>query len=96
MYYNTNKLNVLDDNKATNRTKVQQEVVRQIFLKHKKLTASECHCAFPKNVPLTSIRRAISDLKSEGILIKTDLLKEGLYGSPEHIYSLSSGQLSMF
>jgi predicted HTH transcriptional regulator len=96
MYYNTNKLNVLDDNKATNKTKVQQEVVKHIFLKHKKMTASECHSIFNKNVPITSIRRAMSDLKKEGILVKTDILKDGIYGSPEHIYSLNSGQLSMF
>lgn len=96
MYYNTNGLNAAEKKEATKRTKIQQEVVKTIFLKHKKMTASECHKIFNQNVPITSIRRAISDLKSEGILIKTDVTKDGLYGAPEHIYSLSTGQLSLF
>lgn len=96
MYNNTNRLNVSDDIAATKRTKVQQETVKTIFLKHKKMTASECHRIFNQNVPITSIRRAITDLKNEGILVKTDVLKDGIYGSPEHIYQLSTGQLSLF
>ena len=33
-----------------------------------------------KNVPITSIRRAITNLESEGLLHKTDIQKPGVYG----------------
>ena len=36
------------------------------------------------NVPLTSIRRAITNLESEGLLKKTDIQKPGVYGKMNH------------
>ena len=38
------------------------------------------------NVPLTSIRRAITNLESEGLLKKTDIQKPGAYGKMNHCW----------
>ena len=38
------------------------------------------------NVPLTSIRRAITNLGSEGLLEKTDIQKPGVYGKKNHCW----------
>ena len=38
------------------------------------------------NVPLTSIRRAITNLDSEGLLEKTDIKKPGVYGKQNYCW----------
>ena len=44
-------------------------------------------------VPLSSIRRGISNLKKQGYLKKTNETKIGIYGKPEHIYTLSQTKI---
>ena len=39
-----------------------------------------------KNVPLTSIRRAITNLETEGLIRKTDIQKPGVYGKLNHCW----------
>lgn len=66
----------------------EKEVLRFFYLKTQ-LTASECYQMYNINyVPLTSIRRAISNLKNKGKLVITNLKKVGLYGRPECVYQL--------
>jgi len=43
---------------------------------------------FGKNVPLTSIRRAMSDLTKDSQLVKTSDKIIGLFGLPEHQWQL--------
>jgi hypothetical protein len=40
------------------------------------------------NWPLTSVRRAMTDLTSERQLLKTEQMKPGYFGKPEHIWVL--------
>lgn len=40
-------------------------------------------------LPLTSVRRAISDLEEEGQLIKLPTTRRGLFGKPEHFWTLN-------
>lgn len=40
------------------------------------------------NVPITSIRRAMTDLTKAGILEKTPIMKSGPYGKPSHSWAL--------
>jgi Fe2+ or Zn2+ uptake regulation protein len=96
MYYNTNKLSGSDLIAAEKKTQKQEEIIRKLFLQRKKMTASQVHELYPNNVPLTSIRRAITNLKNEGILVKLSEKVPGMYGSPEHFYTVRSGQLSIF
>ena len=40
------------------------------------------------NMPITSVRRALTNLTKKGCLIKTGLKKEGAYGRPEYIWKI--------
>jgi hypothetical protein len=42
-----------------------------------------------QNIPLTSIRRALSNLCYDGKVCKLYKTKIGLYGKPEHYYTLT-------
>ena len=74
--------------KSRIKNKTQEEIVFEIFKRFKKLSASEVLEEFPKNVPLTSIRRAMSNLQYENKLRKLSEKREGLYGAPEHYYAV--------
>ena len=41
-----------------------------------------------QGAPITSIRRAIHTLTAAGCLVKTDQMKEGEYGTPNHTWKL--------
>jgi len=41
-------------------------------------------------VPLTSVRRAMSNLTKKGILMKTARQKDGVYGKPEYLWQLNN------
>ncbi len=43
---------------------------------------------FANQVPLTSVRRALSNLTEARQLVKTDTQKRGPYGRPEHTWRL--------
>jgi Fe2+ or Zn2+ uptake regulation protein len=43
---------------------------------------------FNRNVPITSVRRSISNLTKRGLLRKTEVLVRGAYGRPEHLWVL--------
>jgi hypothetical protein len=59
------------------------------MIEHKKLTASEAWKLFGEDrSPITSIRRAMSNLKRDKHLFKKDKTKIGIYGDPEHYYEL--------
>ena len=52
-------------------------------------TPSEiCRLVFRDKVPLTSVRRAMTDLTSARFLTKTDEQKRGPYGRPEYVWRL--------
>ena len=53
--------------------------MRMLLIKFKK---------FPNQVPITSIRRAMSNLQQEEKLVKTTDTKTGIYGAPEHYYRI--------
>ena len=67
----------------------QENEIMCIMLEHKKLTASSVWILFGSHrVPLTSVRRALSNLCYDKHLFKTDNTKIGIYGKPEHYYEL--------
>ena len=76
----------------------QETAVLNIFRTSKKgLTASEVFKIFPaKNTPITSIRRAITNLMENKYLVKTSIRREGIYGRPETEYRLYTGQMTLF
>ena len=42
-----------------------------------------------EKTPITSIRRALNTLTSEGLIIKTEIMRPGEYGMPNHTWKLA-------
>lgn len=87
-YFNTTNQDIDYVNKRKAKNKTQEVLVYDLFKSHPTLTASEVLYKFPKQVPITSIRRAISNLQQEEKLVKTTDTKTGIYGAPEHYYTI--------
>lgn len=94
MYYNTTnqKSEVLKD--YTDKSLTQNDRVLDVFMKAGEMGASPSQVLTivnrtGKNYPLTSIRRAITDLTAAGKLIKTEQTTYGLYGRPEYVWKLA-------
>lgn len=80
----------------------QEEFITSIFKANtnKPISPSQVHKVyvkdFNKNVPLTSIRRAISNLADKNVLRKTSIMVDGIFGKPEHCWVMEVGQKSLF
>ena len=90
-YYNTNQESGYTLKSSNVKANSQEESIIKIFTDNPKLSASEAWKIYDSEgvTPITSIRRAITNLCNEGLLMKTDDTKEGLYGKKEHIYKIS-------
>lgn len=78
-----NKLSPADKRLLAQREVSQVAMIEDLFNRHPfaKFTAEEVHQAISTRSPLTSIRRALSDLKKKGFLLKhTFSKKPGQYG----------------
>lgn len=102
MYYNTNGLTGEELVKAKYKVMCQTAKIYRHFARgeNRSLTPSEVHNRFPQ-FPLTSIRRAITDLTKLGVLEKTDQRREGEYGQPNYCWKLRTkpvvkNQMDMF
>ena len=91
MYYNTNNETgeTLQESRET--AKTQSGAILQYFRDNpgEELTPFEIKAKLRMRAPITSIRRAISDLTTEGMLEKTDTLKAGNYGKKCHCWKLA-------
>lgn len=90
-YHNTNNLDEQSLVKAIQNNKTQEDIVLLIFKEEKNpLSASRVWNIYDRtDTPLTSIRRAITNLMNERKLVKTDIKVMGIYGKPEYLYKLS-------
>ena len=81
------------------KAKFQGEQILRYFksLPEEEFTPCEVHENLHLRGPLTSTRRAISNLTKEGLLIKTANKNMGLYGKMNYTwkYSASNGQIKM-
>ena len=64
----------------------QEARVRSAFQQVGWMTPSECWKQFFPECPITSVRRAMTNLTEEGWLVKTDLQKAGPWGKPEYVW----------
>ncbi len=89
-YFNTNNETGERLKKSESKAEKQSEAILKIFHRCKRLTASECWKIydFNRKTPITSVRRAITNLCADNQLEKTDEMKLGLYGKNEHVYKL--------
>jgi len=99
-YHNTTNQNKEFVDKQIAICETQEETILNIFKNEKKLSPSQAWEIYKrttgKNTPITSIRRAISNLSNDECLHKTQLTILGIYGKPEHIYTIQHIQTELF
>ena len=101
-FYNTNNETGSTLEKSEAKAVKQEDAILDIYIKVKKLSASEVWNRYGKEqfIPITSIRRGITNLCNSGHLQKTDDTVTGIYGKQEHIYryavATESKQLELF
>jgi hypothetical protein len=90
IYYNTNGEDGEELMSSRERCAKQEGVVLSLYRRFRFLSPSECHREhhnmFGEAPPLTSIRRAITNLAHYGLLEKTSMRRTGIYGKKEYIW----------
>jgi len=94
-FWNTIGLKGKSLSKAIETCETQEAVIMELFVSKGKngLTPVETHNLFEKHVsecPLTSIRRALTNLTNKGLLVKTDAKRMGKYGMENYVWRLRS------
>jgi len=90
-YHNTSNLSgpILDQYET--KAKSQEQVILDWFrIYEQPASPSQCQALFHPPPPLTSIRRAFTNLTTRGELVKTDKQVRGPFGRPETQWSLPS------
>ena len=89
-YYNT--IHLPKDLLITELKKVKKQELKVLAVFKvtlmKELTPSEVYKALQEVYPITSIRRAITDLTGKGLLKKTSKQRAGLYGTPNYTWCI--------
>jgi len=102
MYYNTNRESGETLAKSQATTVSQEEKIYEYFQTRTRLGLAEnvaphdlIVSLFPDNTPITSIRRAITNLEKAGKLAKTDFMVMGIYGKMVHTWRIKEQQLEL-
>ena len=91
-YYNTNRLSGKALRKALEDCKSQEQMVLTYMKAHPDINFAPHQLidflavVLFYHTPITSIRRAITNLTSEGYLVKTDKMIKGPYGKQVHTW----------
>ena len=92
MYYNTTNLTNPELKIASKRTEKQSDVVLDIFERQEYPLSPSMVFDYAMNLgfewPLTSVRRAISNLTNDGKLNKTTRKIRGIYGAKEYMWEV--------
>jgi len=85
---------------SNKKTRKQEELILDLFVKRNRpLSPSMVLSQSGLNCPITSIRRAMTDLCKAGRIVKTDRQIKGIYGKAEHLWELpllEPKQVSLF
>lgn len=75
------------------KAKTQDDEVLK-FIKSKSIASPSFvwRSLYKERTPLTSVRRAMSNLTKKGLLIKTDIKQIGPYGRPEYCWKFYKSQ----
>jgi len=97
MYYNTNKETGDTLLKSRGNTQSQENVILTHFkgATYTICAPHELEFLFDGRVPITSIRRALTNLEKAGKLVKTDVMVMGTYGKMVHTWALASNQMEL-
>jgi hypothetical protein len=93
-FYNTTHLAGVELEQEEGKAKRQESMILEYFMQHKdeKFSGSDIYInlGFDKiNTPLTSIRRANTNLMNQNKIIKLKEKKIGLFGKAEYLYTLN-------
>jgi hypothetical protein len=80
--------NVTSDDliKYQEKSQKQSEIILDLFSRYQTLSPSQIFKLLKEKYPITSVRRAITNLTTEGSLTKTDHTIKGIYGRNEHLW----------
>ena len=89
-YYNTNKEKGTELLQSECKAQTQEELILTLFNKGVYLSPDDVLdiCNKEHAYPITSIRRALTNLTDKGLLAKTDRFKLGKLGKKTHTWSL--------
>ena len=88
-YYNTIEEVGSALTESNKKTRKQEELIFDLFVKRNQpLSPSMVLTESGLNCPITSIRRAITDLTNLGKIVKTNRQVRGMYGKAEHLWEL--------
>ena len=88
-FHNTTRESKSEVDKLENKASTQEEIILEIFYQNngELLSASEIFDRyFDQTIPITSVRRALSNLYHQGMITKTNHKTNGLYGRPEVLW----------
>tara|TARA_R110000803_G_scaffold192272_1_gene255075 strand:- start:1408 stop:1683 length:276 start_codon:yes stop_codon:yes gene_type:complete len=89
-YYNTTNLTGSELSKAISVAKSQAEKIKTLFrLTQKELTPFDVLAFFSEQTPVTSIRRAMTNLTNDGYLVQTENTKVEKYGKINYKWKLA-------
>lgn len=97
MYHNSTESTGPELREYRLKTQKQDEAVLAFFRNGGAYTPSEVwRRLFAESVPLTSVRRAMTNLTDRGLLVKTGRQRQGIYGRPEFIWTRPYQQGELF
>ncbi len=92
-FYNTINLTARDLLEADAAALNQEQRILRFFIQQGRsymcAPSAVCKRVFQNTVPLTSVRRAMTNLTNAGDLHKTEAKIQGLYGKPEHLWHVA-------
>ena len=90
-FYNTTSEKGQELKESHKKARSQEELIYSYFLTYgNPLSPSQVLEQLKLNCPLTSVRRAITNLTLENKIIKTDEKVKGIYGKSEHLWRLKT------
>lgn len=99
-YFNTNKESGQTLEESIKKSKSQEERILIYLKKEERYDFTPDYLwenyFMKEGIPLTSIRRAVSNLCNKGITVKTKFMTDGGYGKQIHIYHLLDRQIKLF
>jgi len=94
-YYNTNEESGDTLSHSEQQARMQQTLVLAFFQARplRRFAPHEVHRSMPEGTPLTSTRRAITNLTTQGHLEKTQEMRPGTFGKQVHTWQLTTTPL---
>nr|BAR24528.1 uncharacterized protein [uncultured Mediterranean phage uvMED] len=101
-FYNTNKESFEEASASSLKAANQSHaILRLLEMAKTPMSPSMVYKALNQEWPITSIRRAMTNLTDDGKIVKTQKTTKGIYGKKEHLWALpekpqSAKQVALF